>query len=220
MATILPGRGTGASSSTPSSWWPSIATRSADAPSRRAAMASGPWASRSTMVAGPAEDPPASTSATGIQRSTTTMPSVSREAYRQLMRRKAGSTAFSILVSGRGTGRYATVGGAVNFVVGRQKPPAEVSAMPYEPTDRRPIGNTGLRVTTLGFGGGPIGGLFTEVADTDAKATVERAWDLGIRYFDTAPLYGYGNSERRIGSILSSKPRDTFALSTKVGRLI
>ena len=92
--------------------------------------------------------------------------------------------------------------------------------MPFDPTERRRVGRTKLTVTRLGFGSAPIGGLFSAVSDTDAAATVHRAWDLGIRYFDTAPLYGYGAAERRIGAALASAPREEFAISTKVGRLI
>ncbi len=92
--------------------------------------------------------------------------------------------------------------------------------MPFEPADRLPLGRTGLRVTRLGFGGASIGGLFSPVADADAAATLERAWQIGIRYYDTAPLYGYGLSERRVGAALRGRPRDDFLLSTKVGRLI
>ena len=92
--------------------------------------------------------------------------------------------------------------------------------MPFEPTDRRSIGRTDLSVTVLGFGTAPLGGLYTPVAEDDAVAVVERAWDLGIRYFDTAPLYGYGLSERALGRVLRSQRRDEFVLSTKVGRLV
>ena len=92
--------------------------------------------------------------------------------------------------------------------------------MPFEPTERLPIGRTGLAVTRLGFGGASIGGLFTAVRDEDAIATVERAWDLGIRTFDVAPLYGLGAAERRMGRALAGRPRDEFVLSTKVGRLV
>ncbi len=92
--------------------------------------------------------------------------------------------------------------------------------MPFEPADRLPLGRTGLRVTRLGFGGASIGGLFSPVPDADAAATLERAWQVGIRYYDTAPLYGYGLSERRVGAALRERPRDDFILSTKVGRLI
>jgi D-threo-aldose 1-dehydrogenase len=92
--------------------------------------------------------------------------------------------------------------------------------VPFEPADRLPLGRTGLRVTRLGFGGASIGGLFSPVSDADATTTLERAWQIGIRYYDTAPLYGYGLSERRVGAALRDRPRDDFVLSTKVGRLI
>ncbi len=92
--------------------------------------------------------------------------------------------------------------------------------MPFDPTERRRVGRTAVTVTRLGFGGAPIGGLFSAVTDADAIAAVGRAWELGIRYFDTAPLYGYGASERRIGASLAGVPREEFAISTKVGRLI
>jgi D-threo-aldose 1-dehydrogenase len=75
-------------------------------------------------------------------------------------------------------------------------------------------------VTRLGFGTAPIGGLFEAVTDADAVATVGHAWDLGIRTFDTAPLYGYGAAERRVGTALAGRPRDEYVLSTKVGRLV
>ena len=92
--------------------------------------------------------------------------------------------------------------------------------MPFDPTERRDLGGTGLTVSRLGLGGASIGGLFEEVRDEDAVATIDRAWELGVRYFDTAPLYGYGHSERRMGLGLRDRPRDEFVLSTKVGRLV
>ena len=92
--------------------------------------------------------------------------------------------------------------------------------MPFEPTERLAIGRTGLSVTRLGFGGASIGGLFSAVSDEDAIATVEHAWDLGIRTFDVAPLYGFGAAERRVGRALQGRPRDEFVLETKVGRLV
>lgn len=92
--------------------------------------------------------------------------------------------------------------------------------MPFDPTERRRVGRSSVTVTRLGLGGASIGGLFTAVADDDALTTVDRAWEVGIRYFDTAPLYGYGASERRVGRALGNRPRDEFVLSTKVGRLI
>jgi D-threo-aldose 1-dehydrogenase len=82
------------------------------------------------------------------------------------------------------------------------------------------IGQTEVRVTRLGLGLAPIGGLYQPVDEQQARATVERAWQLGIRYFDVAPLYGNGLSERRAGPMLASRPRAEFVLSTKVGRLL
>jgi D-threo-aldose 1-dehydrogenase len=86
--------------------------------------------------------------------------------------------------------------------------------------ERRQIGKTGLSVTALGFGGAPLGNLYAAVEEAEARASVDTAWNLGRRYFDTAPFYGYGLSERRIGDALRDQPRDQFVLSTKVGRLI
>lgn len=88
------------------------------------------------------------------------------------------------------------------------------------PLERVPLGTTDVRVTRLGLGLAPLGGLYTPVADQQARDTVERAWDLGIRYFDVAPLYGNGLAERRCGPVLAAKPRDEFTLSTKVGRVL
>lgn len=80
--------------------------------------------------------------------------------------------------------------------------------------------HTVTRLPSLGIGGGPLGGLFRHVPEEDAIATVERAWDRGVRLFDVAPLYGHGRAERLMGSVLGKKPRDAFVLSTKVGRLL
>ncbi len=86
--------------------------------------------------------------------------------------------------------------------------------------DRRRIGTTALEVTGISLGGAAIGGLYQAVARDIAEATIEAAWDAGVRYFDTAPFYGFGLSERRMGDVLRSKPRESFVLSTKVGRLL
>jgi D-threo-aldose 1-dehydrogenase len=75
-------------------------------------------------------------------------------------------------------------------------------------------------VSRLGFGASSLGGLFAEVDSETARLTVDRAWDLGVRAFDTAPLYGSGLSEQRLGAALRGRPRDAFVLSTKVGRLL
>ena len=85
---------------------------------------------------------------------------------------------------------------------------------------RRRLGRTGLEVTALGLGGTGVGGIFARNDDATGEATVARAWDLGIRYFDTAPYYGHGASERRYGAVLAGKPRGELVLSTKVGRLL
>lgn len=77
-----------------------------------------------------------------------------------------------------------------------------------------------VQVTRLGLGTAPLGNLFSVVDDTTAAETVSAAWSLGIRYFDTAPLYGYGTAERRLGAALRSQHRDDYALETKVGRLL
>jgi D-threo-aldose 1-dehydrogenase len=77
-----------------------------------------------------------------------------------------------------------------------------------------------MRVVRLVFGGAPIGGLFAAVDDGAAQATLEAAWEAGIRAFDTAPHYGVGESERRIGRFLAGRPRGDYVLSTKVGRLL
>ncbi|MBJ7407607.1 MAG: aldo/keto reductase [Bradyrhizobium sp.] len=77
-----------------------------------------------------------------------------------------------------------------------------------------------LDVTSIGLGSAPLGGLFAPVSDADAQATIERAWSLGVRFFDTAPLYGFGFAERRLGAFLREQPRDSYVISTKVGRLL
>ncbi|MFC9635941.1 aldo/keto reductase [Streptomyces mirabilis] len=77
-----------------------------------------------------------------------------------------------------------------------------------------------MQVTELGFGGGPLGGLFAPLDDETAAGALEAAWDSGIRYFDTSPHYGIGHSERRTGGLLRGKPREEVTLSTKVARLL
>jgi len=86
--------------------------------------------------------------------------------------------------------------------------------------ETKDLGHTSVRISRLGFGGGPLGGLFEPVADDTAAATLAQAWESGIRYFDTAPHYGIGHSERRFGEFLRSQPRSAFTLSTKVGRYL
>lgn len=72
----------------------------------------------------------------------------------------------------------------------------------------------------IGLGCAPLGNLFQSVSDENAAATVDAAWDCGIRMFDTAPLYGFGLSERRLGAAIARRPRAEVILSTKVGRLL
>ena len=72
----------------------------------------------------------------------------------------------------------------------------------------------------IGLGGAPLGNMFRNIPEDEAHATVAAAWDLGVRYFDTAPLYGSGLSEIRMGEALSQYPRDQFVLSSKVGRIM
>jgi D-threo-aldose 1-dehydrogenase len=72
----------------------------------------------------------------------------------------------------------------------------------------------------LGLGCAPLGGLYSPVSEDDARETLDRAWELGVRAFDTAPLYGSGLSEQRVGAALRERPRHQFTLSTKVGRLL
>jgi len=79
---------------------------------------------------------------------------------------------------------------------------------------------TELALPTLGYGAANVGNLFRALTDDEAWAVLEAAWDAGIRYFDTAPHYGLGLSERRLGAFLQTKPRGDFVLSTKVGRLL
>ncbi|MCQ8870465.1 aldo/keto reductase [Mesorhizobium sp. LMG17149] len=85
--------------------------------------------------------------------------------------------------------------------------------------ERRRIGQTALEVTEVSFGGAALGGLYRACSREAAMETLQGAWDAGLRYFDTAPFYGFGLSERRFGDFLRYKPRDSYVLSTKVGRL-
>ncbi|WP_159622054.1 aldo/keto reductase [Ruania rhizosphaerae] len=82
------------------------------------------------------------------------------------------------------------------------------------------LGSSGLSATRLGLGGGPLGNMFAPIGEDDARAALERAWDLGVRLYDTSPFYGYGTSERRFGRMLADKPREEFVLSTKVGKML
>lgn len=82
------------------------------------------------------------------------------------------------------------------------------------------LGNGGLAFTELGFGTAPLGNLYRAISDDEAHATLEAAWAAGVRYYDTAPLYGLGLSEARLNRFLRDKPRDSYVLSSKVGRYL
>jgi D-threo-aldose 1-dehydrogenase len=77
-----------------------------------------------------------------------------------------------------------------------------------------------LKLTRLGLGTAPLGGLYSPVSQEAATNTIGRAYELGLSFFDTAPLYGYGTAESRLGAALADKPRDSYVLATKVGRLL
>lgn len=86
--------------------------------------------------------------------------------------------------------------------------------------ETRNLGGTDIALTTLGFGGAPLGAVGARIDDETVTAIVQAATDGGIRYFDTAPLYGHGLSEKRLGRNLAELERQDFVLSTKVGRLL
>lgn len=88
------------------------------------------------------------------------------------------------------------------------------------PLPSRALGGTDVTVTAVGLGCAPLAGLFTPVDPAVAAATVDAAWAGGVRHFDTAPHYGAGLSEQRLGSALAHRPREAFALSTKMGRVL
>jgi len=89
-----------------------------------------------------------------------------------------------------------------------------------DPTARIRFGKTSLTTTRLGLGSAPLGGLFDAVSDATAHGVVQHAYNSGLGFYDTAPLYGYGNAEKRMGHVLAQQPRDSYVLATKVGRLI
>lgn len=86
--------------------------------------------------------------------------------------------------------------------------------------DTRKVGKSSAVVTELGLGCAPIGNLFENLSEQACQSTFEAAWDAGIRFYDTAPYYGHGISEHRLGNFLRQKPRDEFVVSTKVGRVL
>ena len=82
------------------------------------------------------------------------------------------------------------------------------------------LGDGGLTFTELGMGTAPLGNLYRAISDEEADAVLQAAWEGGARYYDTAPLYGFGLAETRVNRFLRDKPRDEYVLSTKVGRLL
>ncbi len=89
-----------------------------------------------------------------------------------------------------------------------------------QPSDRRKFGRSGLDVTAFAFGTAPIGNFQREIDEHTADSMVQKAWDSGIRFYDTAPMYGHGLSELRLGHSLRWKKRDDFVVASKVGRVL
>jgi len=88
------------------------------------------------------------------------------------------------------------------------------------PSAQRKFGRVDLSVTAFAFGTAPIGNIFRPVPDEESRAMIETSWEAGVRYFDTAPMYGHGLAELRTGEGLRWKPREAYVLSSKVGRLL
>src|ERR1700684_441389 len=91
----------------------------------------------------------------------------------------------------------------------------DISSLPT-----RRLGRTGVAVTELGLGTAPLGENWDIIEEEEAGATLAAAWDGGVRYFDTSPWYGKGQAEQRVGRALYREPRDEFAISSKIGRLL
>src|SRR5579872_6494505 len=81
-------------------------------------------------------------------------------------------------------------------------------------------GGAELQFTELGFGAAPLGNMYRPLTEKEARATLDTAWNIGCRYYDTAPLYGLGLSETRLNGFLRAKPRDSYLIATKIGRLL
>ena len=88
------------------------------------------------------------------------------------------------------------------------------------PIEKKVLGSTGIEVTRLGLGCASLGGLYGDIPEQQAFEVVQRSLDLGMNLFDTAPLYGSGKSEVRLGKALAGVPRDRYVLATKVGRVL
>lgn len=89
-----------------------------------------------------------------------------------------------------------------------------------EATERRALGSTDLLTTATGYGSAALGNRFRSLGETSCHQLVDHAWDNGVRLFDTAPMYGHGLAENRMGTALRSRPRAEYLLATKVGRLL
>ena len=89
-----------------------------------------------------------------------------------------------------------------------------------QPQYKNKFGRVDLNVSAFGFGTAPVGNIFREIDEKTSDDMFQAAWNAGIRFFDTAPMYGHGLSEYRTGYSLRWKNRDDFILSTKVGRLL
>jgi D-threo-aldose 1-dehydrogenase len=87
-------------------------------------------------------------------------------------------------------------------------------------SEQAALGASAVRVTRLGLGTAPLGGMYSPVGEGEAAAVIRRALELGLGYFDTAPQYGHGTAERRLGAAVAELPRGSFVLSSKVGRLV
>jgi D-threo-aldose 1-dehydrogenase len=88
------------------------------------------------------------------------------------------------------------------------------------PIKNRKFGRVGFDITDMGFGAAPIGNFLRPIFEEETSAMINRAWDAGMRYFDTAPYYGHGLSELRLGHCLRWRPRDKYVVSSKVGRVL
>lgn len=89
-----------------------------------------------------------------------------------------------------------------------------------QPDEKRRFGKTDLDVTAFAFGTAPIGNIFQPIGEAEATQMIATAWDAGVRFFDTAPMYGHGLAELRTGHNLRAKNRDDFVLASKVGRVL
>jgi D-threo-aldose 1-dehydrogenase len=112
------------------------------------------------------------------------------------------------------------IGGAKRGTTDLAKDPQAGRHDRSTPMHTTTLGRSAVRVTRLSYGTAGIGNLFQAVADDTARGAVDAAWDEGVRSFDTAPHYGLGLAERRLGQALRNRPRESYTISTKVGRIL